>query len=443
MQSTSKPGAPKLPREAVQFAKSMGLDLDGLEPEAEDIWKMLDDMSRSNPLQYEQFVGQQLKSAKEEEGKGTPGKEKRSFRPTGNISTIHNRELFPFISVLRRLIAAGYCVETTTTAGDGLKIRDVGSKQGKRFVVNITGSVVIEEPTDNTGKPIVGTRSVADGLAIPLIVGPVRGSGTAIQSTEKDMFVDVVMHPRVLEIASKEQYFRAQIVDLALDWVIKETGVDCNRSWEFVKDCAYKGGRGESGDVPVLFFVDENGAPVGQADMGPGAAQGQQQSAGKVMSSTASLLSQLSKEKSVDPVEEIDIFAATHDKTGPGGESKAVDKAAAPKKPLIQEVGVEPPAPAPVLAPEPAAPQAPAVVPSSSGASKGTSSHHSVIAPAECSVLPAAGVTADDVGTEESAAQVAAPTKMEYLGMEQLLSSFDDEFNAVSGRPADQTLLVG
>jgi hypothetical protein len=86
MQSTSKPGAPKLPREAVQFAKSMGLDLDGLEPEAEDIWKMLDDMSRSNPLQYEQFVEQQLKSAKEEEGKGAPGKEKRSFRPTGNIA---------------------------------------------------------------------------------------------------------------------------------------------------------------------------------------------------------------------------------------------------------------------------------------------------------------------------------------------------------------------
>jgi hypothetical protein len=81
----SKPKAPKLPKEAVQFAKSMGLDLDGLEPEAEDIWKMLDEMSNSNPAQYEQFVSQQLQSAKEEDvaKKADPKDERRSFRPTG------------------------------------------------------------------------------------------------------------------------------------------------------------------------------------------------------------------------------------------------------------------------------------------------------------------------------------------------------------------------
>ncbi len=81
----SKPALPKLPKEAVRFAKSMGLDLDGLEPEAEDIWKMLDEMSKSDPMQYEEFVGQQLRSAKEEEKTSDPSKEKRSFRPTGSI----------------------------------------------------------------------------------------------------------------------------------------------------------------------------------------------------------------------------------------------------------------------------------------------------------------------------------------------------------------------
>jgi hypothetical protein len=82
----SKPKAPKLPKEAVKFAKSMGLDLDGLEPEAEDIWKMLDEMSNSNPAQYEQFVSQQLQSAKEDVTKKVdPKEERRSFRPIGKL----------------------------------------------------------------------------------------------------------------------------------------------------------------------------------------------------------------------------------------------------------------------------------------------------------------------------------------------------------------------
>ena len=79
----SKSAKPKLPKEAIKFAKSMGLNLEGLEPEAEEIWKMLDDMSRRNPVQYDEFVAQQFQNAKE----GTDGNTedgKRSFRPSGN-----------------------------------------------------------------------------------------------------------------------------------------------------------------------------------------------------------------------------------------------------------------------------------------------------------------------------------------------------------------------
>lgn len=74
---------PKLPAEAIKFAKSMGLDLNGLEPEAEDIWKMLDDMSTKDPLQYEAFVSQQFENAKEGSEKSNKADDKRSFRPVG------------------------------------------------------------------------------------------------------------------------------------------------------------------------------------------------------------------------------------------------------------------------------------------------------------------------------------------------------------------------
>lgn len=81
----SKPQIPKLPKEAVKFAKSMGLDLNGLEPEAEDIWKMLDDMSNKDPMQYEEFVRQQFESAKDVDKKDPAETEKRSFRPTSML----------------------------------------------------------------------------------------------------------------------------------------------------------------------------------------------------------------------------------------------------------------------------------------------------------------------------------------------------------------------
>lgn len=70
----------KLPKEAVKFAQSMGLDLAGLEPEAEEMWKMLDDMSKKDPAGYESFVAQQLKEGKDGGGEENKG---RSLRPTG------------------------------------------------------------------------------------------------------------------------------------------------------------------------------------------------------------------------------------------------------------------------------------------------------------------------------------------------------------------------
>ncbi len=86
--SHSKPlfkekGQSKLPKEAVKFAQSMGLDLKGLEPEAEEMWKMLDDMSKNDPAGYESFVAQQLKEGKEDGGGGES--KSRSLRPDGML----------------------------------------------------------------------------------------------------------------------------------------------------------------------------------------------------------------------------------------------------------------------------------------------------------------------------------------------------------------------
>ena len=251
---------------------------------------------------------------------------------------------------------AGYCVETTSLAGDGLKIRDVGTSSGKKFFINLCSSVVIEEPTDKTGKPIKGDRSVADGLNIPLIVGPVRPAEASSPEKDKELYVDVVVHPRVIELANKEKYFKAQIVDLAMDWVIQESKVECDRKWSHVTDAVYKGGRGEKRVTPVLFFVDATGAPVSASPYAESTASSTSTATGTaaapspVLSSTSSLLSQIHKEKSGQAEEataKVDIFAATASKaSNKGTKTTTTQEKDVPQKPkvtLIQEIGAPSP----------------------------------------------------------------------------------------------------
>lgn len=248
--------------------------------------------------------------------------------------------------------AAGYCVETTTLSGDGLKIRDANAGTGKKFYINICGSTVIEEPTDKAGKPIKGDRSVADGLNIPLIVGPVRPAESSSAEKDKELYVDVVLHPRVIELATKEKFFKAQIVDLALDWVIQESKVDCDRKWSHVVNSTYKGGRGENRETPVLFFVDSTGAPVGATPFtDTSASSGTTGNAlsgvtPPVLSSTSSLLSQINKEKqgqSEVAAGKVDIFAATASKPAKKDLKQDKEVVVKPKVTLIQEIGAPSP----------------------------------------------------------------------------------------------------
>jgi hypothetical protein len=77
--SQSKGG---LPAEALRFAKQLGIDLNGVEPEAREIWNQLNSLSMQDPVEYERFVSEQMQLAKEE-GEGQATDERRTFRPDG------------------------------------------------------------------------------------------------------------------------------------------------------------------------------------------------------------------------------------------------------------------------------------------------------------------------------------------------------------------------
>jgi hypothetical protein len=221
----------KLPPEALKFAKSMGLSLDGLEPEAEDMWKMLNDMSNSDPLKYQEFVRQQMEEMKLQEEEEKTGKAKtddgtRSLRP-----------------------AAGFCVQTETFAGDGIKIREYDLKRsrqkGKPFFLNICESQGIECPSAN-GVAVTDPRRIPDGLSIPLIVGTARDledpssaegndSNDSCSSENLSIALDVLVNPKVIEMARYNSEFKGQVVQLALDWVMEESELKMYPDWTALK----------------------------------------------------------------------------------------------------------------------------------------------------------------------------------------------------------------
>lgn len=49
-------------KEAMEFIRKMGIETDGLEAEVKDVWRMLNDMSAKDPLEYQKFVEAQMSS---------------------------------------------------------------------------------------------------------------------------------------------------------------------------------------------------------------------------------------------------------------------------------------------------------------------------------------------------------------------------------------------
>lgn len=220
----------KLPKQAIQFAKQMGLDLNGLTAEAEDIWAMLDDLASNKPDEYTEFVQEQFENSKTNEVDKEGGK---YFRPE-----------------------VGFCIRLITTGGDGIKVRDstINEKSGKKLFINMCSHPAIEPPTDQSGTPVLDDRPSGDGLQFPLLIGPLRDTEDADGAPA--IAVDAIFHPSVVLKCKLHISFKRQVIDLTMQWVQQETGVLFDKLWTPLKSPEYMGGRGHNRDTPVLFSVD-------------------------------------------------------------------------------------------------------------------------------------------------------------------------------------------
>jgi hypothetical protein len=257
------PGKGRLPAEALKFAKRLGVDLNGFEFEAEELWRKLDDMAVNKPVEYQAFVDQQYAAQMAEEAMKAEGS-----LPAGhgaghskNVSS-SSKKPSPADEAARYFRPdVGFCIKTKTTGRDGLKIRAKG--EGKILYINFCSHLAVDLPMDSFGTKVMNYSS-ANGLSVPLVVGPLRDledrqTNQVNESTAviipHSLAIDVVFHVSVTEACLQKPGFKSQIISLAFDWITKEAGVEFSFEW---KDCKskYSGGLGENGDIPVLFFID-------------------------------------------------------------------------------------------------------------------------------------------------------------------------------------------
>lgn len=129
--------------DVLAMMKKQGINLDGFEAEAEDIWKGLDNMSASDPDEYRKFIQNQY----QESGQETP-----SSKNSTNSGSLHT----PVAKSAREdryfRPNVGFSIKTRTSGGDGLHIR--GDGDGKDFYINFCHHPAIEAPLDRHGMAV-------------------------------------------------------------------------------------------------------------------------------------------------------------------------------------------------------------------------------------------------------------------------------------------------
>ena len=391
-------GMSNIPAEAVKFAKKMGIAMDGFEAEAEDIWSMLNDMSEKNMDEYQTFIQQQFKD--QEKADDTGEDKAKFFRPQPE-----------------------FCVTTTSLSGDGIKVRltDASGPTGKQVFINICSHDVVEVPKDHRGKPISDWSNSAD-VEIPLAVGPLRDL-----DNQSSLAVDVLANAVVLARCRANETFKGQIIELVLDSVTADKGVQLKKTWSIHAD-KYVGGRGVDKKTPVLFPVN---GPAGADDA-------RTKDATKMMQSPSMLLGAIKQERQeLDVIMEPTRGGGDGDGGGLGGIAKsAVIQASSSSAPALKKGFLN-------------ADSRPALYPeggSEEGKGGATGGAYERLM-SRCQVIDSRGVSQPTLASQASAAAVKPtkfadthrPSKTEMQQMEKLLSKVDDEW--ASGIAASDSAL--
>lgn len=135
--------APGSMAEILAMMKKQGMNVDGFEAEAEDIWKGLDEMSANDPDEYRKFIQNQYQESKNDTASSKTAPNQSQSRATEKESAGEDRFFRPNV---------GFSIKSRTSGGDGLQIR--GDGDGKDLYINFCHHPAIEAPLDRHGKAV-------------------------------------------------------------------------------------------------------------------------------------------------------------------------------------------------------------------------------------------------------------------------------------------------
>ena len=326
-----------------------------------------------------------------------------------------------------------------------------------------------------------------DDISIPLVVGVIRDVVDKITSKDS-LVIDVVFNPIIMNLIKNNKNFKTQISELALEWVIKETGLKCDLKWEYCNNgYEYQYGRGDNKDIPVLFFValNEKGEPISSDQCSSSSSSSSSSSRGyssssssgsrgsnrDVLSSPSSLLGEITKERSStstvddDTTINIDILKPLKSTTKASTNITASTKSSlsscsttgttvveSKNKVLIEEVGVSQQQINDAI--NDTATQSSPLVPQSTTTTTTSTTTLSSIQPQSLSSttlpIPPQSSSVSPLSASSSSlpqpttATVKPPSKMEFAHMEQLLGRFDEDYTtpSVIGNDFGQSTLL-
>ena len=207
---------------------------------ADALWKMLDDMYETDPEEYKKFIETQMREGKEAgfqlpgQGAGGPVEEVGAGKTDSVRSTSS--------------------MGGTFTPNGGFVVKTKRRYTGDKVFLNVCSHPGVQKPMVANGNEVDANTPGQFARQIPLLISKPR---QGLDSSKNPVTAfDCVFNPWVIDTLAKDNMFKVQVVELAMQWVENDHGLKVNRQWKSIKS-KYKLGGGPVGNKPVPFPIED------------------------------------------------------------------------------------------------------------------------------------------------------------------------------------------
>ena len=214
---------------------------------ANGLWKMLDDMYEADPDEYKNFIEQQMKAGRDAgfklPGEGDANVSEMNDGEGGTTTTTGSTE---------RVNVKPRGGSFTPNCGFVVKARKMYT--GDKVFLNICSHPGVQIPLTAGGSNVDENTPGQFARQIPLLIGQPRDGMD--KSNQPIVAVDCVFNPWVITAVSRDNMFKVNTVELAMQWLYQDHQIRLQKNWKIIKS-KYKCGGGKIGNKPIPFPIED------------------------------------------------------------------------------------------------------------------------------------------------------------------------------------------